>query len=78
MGLLKKIRRNKGLSEDQVAQQAAKAVREHGLVSSELLGLTGIFSDPRGEAEVLDVLQDWVRPHHHGRQEDSGVSALRH
>ena len=28
VGLLKKIRRNKSLSEDEVAQQAAKAVRE--------------------------------------------------
>ena len=27
VGLLKKIRRNKSLSEDEVAQQAAKAVR---------------------------------------------------
>ena len=28
VGLLKKIRRNKSLSEDEVANQAAKAVRE--------------------------------------------------
>ena len=28
-GLLKKIRSNKSLTEDEVAEQAAKAVREH-------------------------------------------------
>ena len=29
VGLLKKIRRNKSLSEDEVANQAAKVVRDH-------------------------------------------------
>ena len=60
-GLLKKIRSNKSLSDDEVAQQAAKAVREESL-SYKRLGLTGIFSDPRLQEQVLDVLQDRSRP----------------
>ena len=41
-GLLKKIRRNKSLSEDEVAEQAAKAVREHSAAEwSTLIGREG-------------------------------------
>ena len=41
------------------------------------LGLRGIFADPGVSEQVLNVLQDWGRPQSHGRQEDSGHSALR-